>query len=277
MRALPSGAGPVESAIQLRAQGTATAEGLQQARQLGMLSQLARSATGSTPYTLALAFRRGVPEILVATNLQGLGLALPAPLAKTADALLPVRFETRVAQESLAAVPAGAAPPPLRDQMTLDLGSLGSASFQREHQGNQTRVLRGAIGIGLGVGEVAPMPVDGVAANIRAEQMDVDAWEKVLTQAAIAEAALPPPPSLSGQTARRRAWRKTICPPPLPCVPRRSPCRGAHCTTLWWGARATVPPGVPTWTPANSMAMSNTGRQVPATTRRAVCLPVWRA
>ncbi len=189
MRALPSGAGPVESAIQLRAQGTATAEGLQQARQLGMLSQLARSATGSTPYTLALAFRRGVPEILVATNLQGLGLALPAPLAKTADALLPVRFETRVAQESLAAVPAGAAPPPLRDQMTLDLGSLGSASFQREHQGNQTRVLRGAIGIGLGVGEVAPMPVDGVAANIRAEQMDVDAWEKVLTQAAIAEAA----------------------------------------------------------------------------------------
>ena len=33
------------------------------------------------------------------------------------------------------------------------------------------------------------MPVDGVAANIRAEQMDVDAWEKVLTQAAIAEAA----------------------------------------------------------------------------------------
>ena len=189
MRELPAGAAPTESAIQLRAQGTATAEGLQQARQLGMLSQLARNATGSTPYTLALAFRRGMPEIQVTTTLQGLGLALPAPLAKTADALLPVRFETQVVRESLGAAPTGSALPPVRDQLTLDLGPLGSASYQREHQGNQTRVLRGAIGIGLAAGETAAMPVDGVAANIRAAQMDVDAWEKVLTQATTANPA----------------------------------------------------------------------------------------
>ena len=37
-----------ESAVQVRAQGTATAEGLQQTPQLGMLSQLARRATGSS-------------------------------------------------------------------------------------------------------------------------------------------------------------------------------------------------------------------------------------
>ena len=189
MRALPANAPPSEGAVQLRAQGTATAEGLQQARQLGMLSQLARSATGSTPYTLALAFRRGVPEIQVATSLQGLGLALPAPLAKTAEAVLPVRFEIQVARESLAAVPAGTAVPPLRDQITLDLGPLGSASYQREHQGQQTRVVRGAIGIGLTGGETAPMPADGVAANIRAAQVDVDAWEKVLNQTTGANSA----------------------------------------------------------------------------------------
>ena len=59
MRALPPNAAPTEAAVQVRAQGTATAEGLQQARQLGMLSQLARNATGSTTYALALAFRRG--------------------------------------------------------------------------------------------------------------------------------------------------------------------------------------------------------------------------
>ncbi|WP_087748032.1 MULTISPECIES: YhdP family protein [unclassified Acidovorax] len=191
MRALAAGAGLTESAVQVRAQGTATAEGLQQARQLGMVSQLARSATGSTPYTLALAFRRGIPEIRVTTTLQGLGLALPAPLAKTADALLPVRFETQVARESMAAVSAGMAPPPLRDQLTLDLGLLGSASYQREHRGNQTRVVRGAIGIGLAAGETAPMPVDGVAANVRAAHIDVDAWEKVLKQATTADAGTP--------------------------------------------------------------------------------------
>ncbi len=191
MRALPASAAPTESAIQLRAQGTATAEGLQQARQLGMLSQLARSATGSTPYTLALAFRRGIPEILVTTTLQGLGLALPAPLAKAADATLPVRFATQVARESPGAAPTDAAMPPVRDQLTLDLGTLGSASYQREHQGHQTRVVRGAIGIGLAAGETAPMPADGVAANIHATLLDVDAWEKVLTQATTADAATP--------------------------------------------------------------------------------------
>jgi uncharacterized protein (TIGR02099 family) len=181
MRALPAGA--TESAVQLRAQGTATAEGLQQARQLGMLSQLARSATGSTPYTLALAFRGGVPEIQVTTTLQGMGLALPAPLAKTAAAVLPLRFQTQVARESLAAPPAGAASAPVRDQITLDLGPIGSASYQREHRGDETRVLRGAIGIGLASGETAPMPANGVAANIHAAHLDMDAWEKVLAQA----------------------------------------------------------------------------------------------
>jgi uncharacterized protein (TIGR02099 family) len=183
MRALPPNAAPTEAAVQVRAQGTATAEGLQQARQLGMLSQLARNATGSTTYALALAFRRGVPEIQVATSLQGLALGLPAPLGKTADAALPVRFETQLVRESLAAVPAGAATPPLREQITLDLGALGSARYLRETQGAQTRVLRGAIGIGLTGGESVPLPAEGVAANINATQIDVDAWEKVLGQA----------------------------------------------------------------------------------------------
>ena len=203
MRALPAGA--TESAVQLRAQGTATAEGLQQARQLGMLSQLARSATGSTPYTLALAFRGGVPEIQVTTTLQGMGLTLPAPLAKTAEAVLPVRFQTQVARESLAAPPAGAAAPPVRDQITLDLGPIGSASYQREHQGDETRVLRGAIGIGLASGETAPMPANGVAANIRAAHLDVDAWEKVLAQAGTTNTSTPAAATKTDSTADNTA------------------------------------------------------------------------
>ena len=178
MRALPANAPATESAIQLRATGTATAEGLQQASQLGMLSQLARRATGSTPYAMALAFRRGVPEVQVSTNLQGLALALPAPLGKTADSALPLRFETQVARESLAASTA-----PLLDQITLDLGALGSAIYVRDLGGPQPRVLRGAIGLGLSGGESAPLPAQGVAANIRQDKVDVDAWEEVLTQA----------------------------------------------------------------------------------------------
>ena len=189
MRTLPANAPATESAVQLRAQGTATAEGLQQASQLGMLSQLARQATGSTPYTMALAFRRGVPEVQVATSLQGLALALPAPLGKTAESSLPLRFETQVTRESLAGLTqqsaAGtASAPPLRDQIMLDLGALGSAMYVRDIGGPQARVLRGTIGIGLAAGESAPLPAQGVAANISQGKLDVDAWEDVLTQAA---------------------------------------------------------------------------------------------
>jgi len=188
MRALPPNAPATESAVQLRAQGTATAEGLQQATQLGMLAQLARRASGSAPYSMTLGFRRGVPEIQVTTSLQGMALALPAPLAKTAGTSTPLRFENQVLRESLtglaSATAAGTAGlPPLRDQITLDLGAIGSATYVRELSGGQARVLRGTIGIGLGEGESAPMPVQGVAANIQQGKVDVDTWEDVLTQA----------------------------------------------------------------------------------------------
>ncbi|WP_298212136.1 YhdP family protein [Acidovorax sp.] len=190
MRALAANAPATEAAVQLRAQGTATAEGLQQTPQLGMLSQLARRATGSTPYTLALAFRRGVPELQVSTTLQGLALALPPPLGKPADSSQPLRFETQVARESLTGLASssnGSGAPPLRDQITLDLGTLGSATYLRDLSGTQPRVLRGAIGLGLGNGESAPLPVQGVAANISQGKVDVDAWEAVLAQATAPE------------------------------------------------------------------------------------------
>ena len=191
MRALAANAPATESAVQIRAQGTATAEGLQQTPQLGMLSQLARRATGSAPYTLALSFRRGVPELQVNTSLQGLALALPPPLGKAADSSLPLRFDNQVARESLAGLANnngnGSNAPPLRDQITLDLGPLGSAIYVRDLSGPQPRVLRGAIGVGLSNGEFAPMPSQGVAANINQGKLDVDAWDDVLTRATAAE------------------------------------------------------------------------------------------
>ncbi|MBU1352959.1 MAG: TIGR02099 family protein [Gammaproteobacteria bacterium] len=211
MRALAANAPATESAVQLRAQGTATAEGLQQTPQLGMLAQLARRATGSTPYTMALAFRRGVPELQVSTSLQGMALELPAPLGKTTDSSLPMRFESQVTRESLVGLASSAGSngaaggPPLNDQITLDLGALGSATYVRDVSGVRARVLRGAIGVGLTPGESAPMPPQGVAANINQSKIDVDAWEDVLSQAAgpaaaartAADSAAPPGQSVA--------------------------------------------------------------------------------
>ena len=188
MRTLAANAPATESPVQLRAQGTATAEGLQRASQLGPLSRLAQRASGSAPYTLNLAFRRGIPEIQVTTSLQGMALNLPAPFGKTAQSSLPARFESQVARESLVGLATSSTLPALRDQITLDLGAIGSASYVRDLSRPQPRVLRGAIGLGLAPGESAPMPSQGVVANINQNRLDADAWDDLLAQA---DTALP--------------------------------------------------------------------------------------
>lgn len=189
------GAGSEGTVVQLRAQGTVTAEGLRQARELGFVSRLARDFSGSTGYQLALAFRRGTPEVLVTSNLQGLALNLPAPLNKSAEALLPLRYENALVRDTLAPVPGA----PLREMLSIELGRLGAVNYLREVGGPEAKVLRGAIAIGLGAGESVPLPETGVTANIQLPALDVDAWEDALARAAGAETAQAPSAPLRGE------------------------------------------------------------------------------
>ncbi|HET8748054.1 MAG TPA: YhdP family protein [Ramlibacter sp.] len=171
--------GPGEPAIvQLRGQGTATAEGLRQARELGFVSRLARDFNGATGYNLLLTFRRGPPEVQVTSNLQGLAINLPPPLNKTAEAALPLRYETALMRESL--LPQAR----LQEMLTVDLGRVGSVNFVRDLSGEEPRVLRGAIAVGLAPGETVVLPDEGVTANVQLDRVDVDAWEDALERAA---------------------------------------------------------------------------------------------
>jgi uncharacterized protein (TIGR02099 family) len=168
--------------ILLRAQGGVTAEGLRQAKELGFLSRLAQHASGSTSYSATLAFRRGVPELKVLSNLQGLALSLPAPMSKAAQTVLPIKFENALLRESLLASPAD--PAPLRDQLTLEVGRIAAVTYVREHALAAPRVLRGAIGVGLTPDESVNLPDEGVVANINLGGVNLDAWSSVLSQAA---------------------------------------------------------------------------------------------
>jgi uncharacterized protein (TIGR02099 family) len=175
--------------VQLRASGTVTAEGLRQARELGFVARLARDFSGSTAYQLALGFRRGQPEVLVTSSLQGMALNLPAPLAKAADTALPLRYEQALTRESLAQ-PAGAR---LQDTLSVELGRLGSVSYLRElGAGAEPRVLRGAIAVGLAPGETALLADEGVSANVQLAAFDIDAWQQALARVGSAEAAAAP-------------------------------------------------------------------------------------
>jgi uncharacterized protein (TIGR02099 family) len=172
------GAGPDDAGLVFRAQGIATAEGLRQAKELGFVSRLGQSATGSAAYVATLGFRRGVPELAISSNLQGMALNFPAPLSKPAEAALALRYENSLVRESLAAGQK------MQDQVLVDLGQLATIAYVRDVSGSEPRVLRGGIGVGLSQGEVAPVTENNVIANINFAQVDLDAWQKVLSSAA---------------------------------------------------------------------------------------------
>lgn len=195
--------------LAIRIQGVASAEGLRQARELGFLSRIAQRATGSASYVATLALRASVPEIFVSSNLTGMALDLPAPLAKAADAAMPMRLESSLVRESLA--PGAGGRVRLQDQLVADFGRIGSVTYVRDISGAEPRVVRGAIGVGLSPEEAAPMPAEGVVANLNLGIVDVDAWGAVLAEASGASLAeLDPAATGGGRNAATRSYLPTV-------------------------------------------------------------------
>ncbi|APW44453.1 YhdP family protein [Rhodoferax saidenbachensis] len=165
----------------LRIQGTATAEGLRQAKELGVVARMAQYATGTGSYSATLGLRGGVPEVLLTSSLTGMALNLPAPFSKIAETPMPLRLETTAVRSSL--VPDTSGTVHAQDQLQLDVGRLASVTYVRDVSGAEARVLRGAIAVGLAADESAPMPSEGVVANINVQRADLDAWSSVLSSA----------------------------------------------------------------------------------------------
>ncbi len=164
--------------VQMKVQGVATAEGLRQATGLGAVAQIAHFASGSAAYTAAVGVRQGVPEVNVTSNLQGVALNLPAPLAKAADTVLPLRFDNLL-------LPGTGGP--LRDSLALELGAGGSVAsvvYVRDVSGAVPQVLRGTVSVGLPPGEAVLMPAEGVSANIHVDTVSADAWQTLAAKVA---------------------------------------------------------------------------------------------
>ncbi len=156
----------------LRLQGTASADGLRQAGEMGpMATTLARYASGSTRYQATMVLRPSGPEVVVSTALSGMALTFPAPFAKPADLALPVRLELGAARSGNSA---GGAVLPGQTQMRLDWGRLASLSLVTAGTGDASRVLRGLLTIGAG--DSVAMPNRGVAAHVNLDVLDVDDW-----------------------------------------------------------------------------------------------------
>ena len=156
------------AAPMMRIQGTLTAEGVRQARELGVLSQLAQQANGKASYTASLNWRRGIPEWSVSSSLQGLSLNLPPPVAKRAESVLPLRIETTPMRE------------PRQDLLSLDIGRAVVVRYMRDLSGPDAKVLRGSVAVGLPAGEALALPNQGVVAKAMFNRLDVDAMRNLL-------------------------------------------------------------------------------------------------
>jgi uncharacterized protein (TIGR02099 family) len=162
-------AGSNDAPISLRVQGTATAQGLQQAVELAPLNQFALRMSGSTAYNAVIGFRQGHPELSITSRLQGLGLNLPAPLVKAPADELALRMESRILS--------GGGNQPLREQIQLSLGRLLAATYIRDWRDDAPRVVQGSLGIGLDRIQAPPLPDSGVVANMALAVFSLDEWQ----------------------------------------------------------------------------------------------------
>ena len=166
-----------QSPLQLKIRGDLTADGLRQARELGFVSRLAQRAAGKSAYAANLGLRRGVPELLITSDLKGMALTLPAPLNKTAAALMPLRVESRLTSESL--LPKAHV---LQDQISVTLDRVMSVAYVRDVSTSRPRVLRGGIAVGQAMADALPIRDNAVSLNLQLPSLDLDAWNAALTQ-----------------------------------------------------------------------------------------------
>ena len=126
---------------------------------------------GKTDYRVSIREAGRQPDIEVASNLRGIILDFPAPLAKSAQETLDLKV--RLTDRSL---PEAAA---LRDQIDIALGKHLSARYLREKAGGKMahwRVLSG----GIGFDAPPPEPHAGVAMRLVVGPVNADEWKRLL-------------------------------------------------------------------------------------------------
>ena len=165
------------------------------------LERLATRLTGQTNARLTLNIVHGELDWQLTSNLAGLGLDLPAPLNKAADAALPLRAQlSPVANSSPARDGARDAQ---RDVLRLEVGNLLQAHYLRDISGPSARVLRG----GIGILQAARLPASaGVEAQAALPLFDADAWLAVLKPAEVNREGLrtPTPASTTAPASDNR-------------------------------------------------------------------------
>lgn len=210
----------------IKIQGTLSAEGLRQSKELSPFSKVGQYLAGQTNYLASLTFKKGQLDFELNSTLQGLSSQLPAPLAKKSDALLPLKIAVSV--PPLQALPTKGGTPPLANATTriiktnISLAQVAWISVQNDFaplaaKPNATEQAASLNRVWIGIGRVgaitgtstsannsasnsssasalfAPsVPDPGYFVSVDVNSLDADAWESVISETtASSESAKP--------------------------------------------------------------------------------------
>ncbi|HWW03748.1 YhdP family protein [Collimonas sp.] len=161
----------------IKIEGNASIDGLRALYPGVAMQKLLSHASGGSRYNATIAIREHHPELVVESSLQGMGLDFPEPLRKSVSETMPLKFEWLGMASDDAAV--------ARDELKLALGSAIVARYQRQKPLNKSvaengkaadwKILRG----GIGINTPAPEPDSGVAVNLNAKTLNLDAWNNL--------------------------------------------------------------------------------------------------
>ncbi len=165
----------VDGSLRFSAQGTATAEALRNTTQPAALARIGGLVRGQAAWRGTLAVADGRNDLMLQSNLVGMQIDLPAPLAKPlAASALPLRLQLSPLAEPNARA---------RDSLQFELGDVLKAQFQRDQSGPEPRVLRGSMAV---LDTLPPLPAAGVQASLNLGRVDLDAWQALAERAGVA-------------------------------------------------------------------------------------------
>lgn len=199
-----------DQTLQFKGQGRASADGLRQVLGSNTAAAAASHWVGATSYTAQLTLRKGQPEWLIESTLQGLALNLPTPLNKAADDAWALRWSnalegTEVPPQAGSERPPTTAIPVLRDRAQLSLGPPGhprlSLNWLREVGDATTKTLAAHWRVGAPTGPAPALASPGVTADISWPSLDADAWTAVLATSLSAPTKAPTTAGTASVTA----------------------------------------------------------------------------
>ena len=130
--------------------------------------------SGNAAYRAEIAVKKGGVDLLLDSDLLGVVSTLPAPLAKSASAPMPLHVENSLLPAPEATGKRGTI---VRDQVRVTLGSIASMRLIRRKQGAKYVLERAALGLGR---PARAMPESGISVGISTGVLDVDAWQQAL-------------------------------------------------------------------------------------------------